>query len=84
VHVHSVPQANRKRWPIIDWGAYGDGERKLHQEYLVGVAERISRTSPVPVASLLLEGSNVAEAIADAARTADIVVIEVDPKTWTA
>ena len=75
VHVHSVPQANSKRWPIIDWGAYGDGERKLHQEYLVGVAERISRTSPVPVASLLLEGSNVAEAIADAARTADIVVM---------
>jgi nucleotide-binding universal stress UspA family protein len=75
VHVHSAPQANGKRWPILGWGAYGNGEKKLHHEYVAGVAERISRTSSVPVAPLLIEGSEVAQAIADAARSADIVVM---------
>ena len=75
VYVHLVRQANNKSWPTFDLGASSDREKKLHNEYIVGVAERISRTSPVPVAPLLLEGSDVAEAIADAARSADIVVM---------
>lgn len=74
VHVRRDRPGNNKHWPKFDLAAHSfrDKERRA---YLAGVAERTSRASSVPVAPLLLEGPDVAEAIADAARTADIVVM---------
>ena len=74
VHVHPGRRGENRHWPNFDLAAYGDQE-KDRQAYIDAVAERMSKTSSVPVAPLLLEGSDVAEAIADAARSADIVVM---------
>lgn len=75
VHVRQIRRGNNKHWANLDLGAYGHREKRLRQDYIAGVAERITRTSPVPVAPLLLEGSDVAEAITDAARSADVIVM---------
>lgn len=75
VYVHQVPRATPRRWPIGDGNAYDRRRQELHLEYFVGVAERISRISAVPVAPLVLEDSNVAESLADAGRSSDMVVM---------
>jgi nucleotide-binding universal stress UspA family protein len=75
VHVHPVQRASNTHWPMLDAGEFGQRQRKLHQDYLAGVAERTSRISRVPVAPLLVAGSDVAEVIAEAGRSADLVVM---------
>jgi nucleotide-binding universal stress UspA family protein len=74
VHVQPSGTGNNKHWPMFDLAAFG-GREKERRAYLAGVAERTSGASSVPVAPLILEGPHVAEALADAARSADLVVM---------
>jgi nucleotide-binding universal stress UspA family protein len=73
VHVQPGGTGNNKHWPMFDLAAFGGREER--RAYLADVAERTSRASSVQVAPLILEGPNVADAIADVARSADLVVM---------
>lgn len=56
-------------------GLSEEREREEYREYIGRVAERITRTSRVPVAPLIVDAPDVAVAITEAGRSADMIVM---------